>query len=63
MLVLTRKLGENIVINDNIIVTVLENRGNQVRIGIAAPRTVEVHRQEIYDRIQAERDDYSEEEN
>ena len=63
MLVLTRREGENIVINDNIIVTILENRGQQTRIGINAPRSIEVHRQEIYDRIKAEREDYSEEEN
>ena len=57
MLILSRKEGENIVINDNIIVTVLENRGKQIRIGIDAPRSVEVHRQEVYDRIQAEKEE------
>lgn len=54
MLILTRRPGENIVINDNIVITVLENRGQQVRIGIDAPRSISVHREEIYDRIKAE---------
>jgi carbon storage regulator len=63
MLILTRKLGENIVINDNIIITVIENKGQQVRIGIDAPRSIAVHRQEIYDLIQAKREDCCEEEN
>jgi carbon storage regulator len=51
VLVLTRKLGQSIVINDNIEVIVLEVRGEQVRIGIKAPKTVTVHRKEIYDQI------------
>lgn len=55
MLVLTRKTGENIRIGDNIIVTILEVRSGQVKVGIEAPPEVPVHRQEIYDRIQAER--------
>ena len=60
MLVLTRREGENIVINDNIVITVLENEGKKIRIGINAPKSVEIHRQEVYDRIQAKRE-YSEE--
>lgn len=47
MLILTRRPGENIVINDNIVITVLENRGQQVRIGIDAPRSISVHREEV----------------
>jgi carbon storage regulator len=54
MLILTRKVGETIVINDNIHVTVLQVKGNQVRIGIEAPSEVAVHRQEIHERIKAE---------
>lgn len=54
MLILTRKVGETIVINDNIRVTVLQVKGNQVRIGIEAPSEVAVHRQEIHERIKAE---------
>jgi carbon storage regulator len=52
MLVLTRTVGESIHIGDNICVRVLEVRGNTVRIGIDAPKTVVVHRSEIYRRIQ-----------
>ena len=48
MLVLTRRVGQSIVIGDDIVVTVLEVRGEQVRIGVEAPRTVEVMRSEIY---------------
>ena len=51
MLILTRKLGESIRIGDDITLTVLSVKGNQIRLGIDAPREVEVHRQEIYDRI------------
>jgi carbon storage regulator len=54
MLVLTRKLQQSIVIGDEIEVVVLEIRGEQVRIGIKAPKNVTVHRQEIYDQIQEE---------
>jgi carbon storage regulator len=54
MLILTRRPGESIRIGDDVTVTVLALNGNQVRIGIAAPRTVPVHRQEIYARIRAE---------
>lgn len=52
MLILTRKPGEGLMIGPNIIVTVLGVKGNQVRIGINAPKNVAVHREEIYDRIQ-----------
>jgi carbon storage regulator len=54
MLVLTRKVGQSIVIGDEIEVVVLEVRGEQVRIGIRAPKTVAVHRKEVYEQIQVE---------
>jgi carbon storage regulator len=57
MLILTRRVGETVMIGDEIAVTVLGVKGNQVRIGVTAPRTVSVHRQEIYERIRKERDD------
>lgn len=55
MLVLTRGVGESIYIGDNIQVAVVKVRGNQVSIGVKAPADVPVHRQEVYQRIQAER--------
>jgi carbon storage regulator len=54
MLILTRRVGETVVIGDEVQVTVLGVKGNQVRLGVNAPRDVSVHRQEIYDRIRKE---------
>ena len=51
MLILTRRIGETTMIGDDVVVTVLGVSGNQVRLGIKAPKTVAVHRSEIYDRI------------
>jgi carbon storage regulator len=53
VLILTRRLGESIKIGDEVTVTVLGVRHNQVRVGVAAPKAVPVHRREIYERIQA----------
>ena len=55
MLILTRRLGEAIVIGSDIKVLIMGAKGNQVRVGVEAPNTVEVHREEIYQKIQAER--------
>jgi len=57
MLILTRRVGESLMIGDEVNVTVLGIKGNQVRIGVNAPKNVSVHREEIYQRIQQENSD------
>ena len=54
MLILTRKLGERITIGDDIVITLLEIKGAQVKLGIEAPKSISIHRQEIYERIRRE---------
>jgi carbon storage regulator len=56
MLILSRKIGESLIISDDMKVTVLGVKGNQIRIGVTAPREVAVHREEIYNRILRERE-------
>ena len=55
MLILTRRVGETVMIGDNVTVTILGVKGNQVRVGVNAPKEVAVHREEIYNKIQAEK--------
>ena len=54
MLILTRRIGETLMVGDEVTVTVLGVKGNQVRIGVTAPKDVSVHRQEVYEKIQKE---------
>ena len=54
MLILTRRIGETVVVGDETFITVLSVKGNQVRLGCKAPTAISVHRQEIHDRIQKE---------
>jgi carbon storage regulator CsrA len=55
MLILTRRISEALVIGDNVTITVIGVKGNQVRIGVEAPKSVSVHREEVYERVLAER--------
>ncbi len=55
MLILTRKVGESLIIGDDVSIVVLGVKGNQVRIGVDAPKSVSVHREEIYNKIQDEK--------
>jgi carbon storage regulator len=55
MLIVTRRIGERIMIGSDVVVTVLGVQGNQVRVGIEAPRDVEVHREEVFERIKSDR--------
>lgn len=61
MLILTRKIGESLIIGDDVEITVLSVRGNQVKLGVNAPKEIAVHRQEIYERIKAAEDSAADE--
>jgi carbon storage regulator len=54
MLVLTRRPGESIIIGDNIVITIIEIKGGQVRVGVDAPRSIDVYREEIYEQVRQE---------
>lgn len=56
MLILTRKVGESLLIGDDVSITILNVRGNQVKIGVKAPKEISVHREEIYQRIKQAED-------
>jgi carbon storage regulator CsrA len=55
LLILTRRVNESLMVGDQVTVTVVAVKGNQVRLGVSAPKDVAVHREEVYDRLQAER--------
>jgi len=57
MLILTRRVGESLIIDDHIVINILSVKGNQIRIGVKAPKEISVHREEIYNRIQSEKAD------
>lgn len=61
MLILTRKVGESVLIGDDISITVLSVRGNQIKLGVQAPKEVSVHREEIFQRIQQSKDEHIDE--
>ncbi|HMH27130.1 MAG TPA: carbon storage regulator CsrA [Steroidobacteraceae bacterium] len=55
MLILTRRVGETVIVGNDVAVTIVAVKGNQIRIGISAPKNVPIHREEIYERIRRER--------